>query len=62
MYVYNIIDMKAEVGEEGKREKKGSSSLIIVVGEAKAGQVKSSQARLGWVGSCVTGGDLATGQ
>lgn len=40
-----ITDMEAEVGEEGKKEKKGSSSLIIVVGEAKAGQVKQ-----GWVG------------
>lgn len=45
-----IIDMKAEVGEEGKKEKKGSSSLIIVVGEAKAGQIKSSQVKQGWVG------------
>jgi hypothetical protein len=35
--------MKAEV-EEGKKEKQGSSSLIIVVGEAKAGQVKQ-----GWI-------------
>ena len=31
--------------EDSKKEKKGSSSLIIVVGEAKAGQVKQ-----GWVG------------